>query len=153
MARFVRTSTIDAPFEDVWAFHSRIDGLQALTPRWMGLRVESVAYPDDAASDVLVPGTEIHVAVRPFGVFPGGRWVSRITDRERDQAAMFRDAMISGPFDRWIHTHRFADTAFGTVVRDEIDYALPGPTPDAAARPALVPLFAYRHRRTAALLS
>jgi len=46
MATFERELRVRAPFEDVWEFHSTIDGLQALTPRWANLRVEAVQYPE-----------------------------------------------------------------------------------------------------------
>lgn len=120
----------------------------------MGLRIESVTQPPDAENDVLVPGSEVHAVMQPFGIIPGGRWVSRITDRERTtNSAFFRDEMVRGPFAHWAHTHRFVRTDFGTIIHDDIAYTLPGLAPDLLAQPALAMLFAYRHRRTATLLA
>lgn len=109
MAVYERRSRISAPLEDVWEFHARIEGLLAVTPSWMNIRVESSRGPDgEPDPERLAEGTEVTLSVRPFGVGPRQRWTSRIVDLERrDDAAWFRDEMIDGPFPRWAHTHRF----------------------------------------------
>ena len=38
MPTYRRTTRIAAPIDEVWAFHSTIDGLVALTPDWMPLQ-------------------------------------------------------------------------------------------------------------------
>ncbi len=59
-------------------------------------------------------GTEISLSMRPFGVGPRQYWTSLITEVDRrDGAAYFRDEMVRGPFDRWVHTHSFSPTAIG----------------------------------------
>jgi ligand-binding SRPBCC domain-containing protein len=142
----------------VWNFHSRVSGLEALTPDWLHLRVESVVGPDgDPDPEVLVTGSRVEASVRPFDVGPRQRWTSVITDRERDGAtAYFRDSMEGGPFARWEHTHRFFADGEETIVDDRVSYALPlGPVDDAVAPLAKVgldPMFRYRHRRTRDLL-
>jgi len=150
MPRFERGTRVDASLDDVWAFHSRVEGLEALTPDWMGLRVEEIRRPDDE-TDVLVEGTEIDVTVRPFGVGPRQGWTSCIETRTRDGgSAMFRDRMVAGPFDRWVHTHSFAAVEDGTLVHDHVEYDLPGPAGPLGplARLGFEPMFRYRHRET-----
>ncbi|SDK28101.1 SRPBCC family protein [Natronorubrum texcoconense] len=127
MPTYDRQSTIDAPLEAVWQFHSRIEGLEALTPDWMGLRVESMIGPDgDSDPAVLEAGTEISLSMRPFGIGPRQYVTSLITEREReDGVAYFRDEMIGGPFDRWLHTHTFFADGEETILRDRVEYELP----------------------------
>jgi len=95
MATYRRRSRIRAPLEAVWEFHSTTDGLEALTPNWMGLTVSSVHGPDgELDPEKLVEGTEISMQSKPFGVFPQSRWISRITDRREGEGyRMFRDGM------------------------------------------------------------
>ncbi|WP_339104021.1 SRPBCC family protein [Haloterrigena salinisoli] len=160
MATYDRRTTIDAPLADVWAFHSRVEGLEGVTPDWMGLRVESVIGPDGTTDpERLEAGTELSLSIRPFGVGPRQRWTSLITDRERgDGSAYFRDEMVRGPFDRWEHTHAFFADGERTVLRDHVAYELPGSgvagvglLTDAAtpfSRVGFEAMFRTRHRLT-----
>ena len=158
MATYSRRIRIAAPLEAVWAFHGQIDGLEALTPGWMGLRVEGVVGPDgDAAPAELFEGSEITMASRPFGVAPESRWLSRIVARERDDGyRMFRDDMLGGPFAVWVHTHEFYGDGEETVMIDTVEYEFPagpvGPLIDRLAVVGFEPMFRYRHRQTKALL-
>jgi ligand-binding SRPBCC domain-containing protein len=158
MAVYQRRTRIAAPLEEVWDFHSRVSGLEALTPEWMNLRIESVVGPDGTSDPaILETGSRIDASLRPFGVGPRQRWTSVITERERgDGTAYFRDEMEGGAFRRWEHTHRFFADGAETVVDDRVVYDLPlGPVSDAVgplARIGFEPMFRYRHRRTRALL-
>ena len=127
MPTYERQTRVRAPLEEVWEFHSRASGLEALTADWMGLRVESAIGPDgERDPDVLEVGSELDVSIRPFGVGPRQYWTSVIVDREReDGAAVFRDEMVHGPFDRWVHTHSFFADGSETVLRDHVEYELP----------------------------
>jgi len=158
MAVYQRRMRVAAPLDEVWDFHSRASGLEALTPGWMNLRIEGVVGPDgDPDPAILETGSRIDASLRPFGVGPRQRWTSVITERERDDGtAYFRDEMEGGPFRRWEHTHRFFADGAETVVDDRVVYDLPlGPVSDAVgslARIGFEPMFRYRHRRTRALL-
>ena len=156
MRSYERQTRVDASLDDVWAFHSRIDGLETLTPDFFDLRVESVVGPDGGTPDVLVEGTRVEMSVRPFGVGPRQSWTSVIVDREkRDGSAEFRDEMLGGPFRDWVHTHRFVDRGDGTAVEDHVEYRLPRGI-DRLGGLAVVgfePMFRYRHRRTRQLLN
>ena len=155
MSTYRRRSRIRAPLEEVWAFHSTIDGLEALTPQWMGLNVESVRTPESHDSETLVEGTEITMASRPFGIAPETRWISRITDRRESEGyCMFRDDMLGGPFGLWIHTHEMYGDGNETVLIDTVEYELPSAV-DRLNPLAVVgfgPMFRYRHRKTKELL-
>ena len=158
MAVYERSVHVAAPFEDVWDFHSRISGLEALTPNWMNLRLESVVGPDgEADPGVLEAGSRAESSVRPFNVGPRQRWTSVITEREEgDGTAMFRDEMEGGPFSAWEHTHRFHQESEGTLVQDHVEYELPPGGLGRALSPLAVvglePMFRFRHRKTRELL-
>lgn len=154
MSTYQRSTRVAAPLSEVWEFHSRISGLEALTPGWMNLRVEDVRGPDGGSDpEILEAGTTVRLSVRPFGVGPRQRWLTRIVRREeREGEALFQDVMDEGPFERWRHTHRFFAEGDGTVVHDRIEYELPvgrvGTLLDPMALVGFEPMFRYRHRRT-----
>ncbi|PSP82264.1 cyclase [Halobacteriales archaeon QS_1_68_17] len=158
MPVYEREVRVAAPVEEVWEFHSRASGLEALTPGWMNLRIEDVVGPDgEPEPDVLETGSRIDSSVRPFGVGPRQRWTSEIVARERDAgAAMFRDVMTDGPFREWTHTHSFFADEGTTLVRDRVEYALPldglGDLLGPLAVVGFEPMFRYRHRKTRELL-
>ncbi|RQH03095.1 SRPBCC family protein [Natrarchaeobius oligotrophus] len=158
MPSYDRRTTVDAPLEELWQFHSRVSGLETLTPDWLGLRVESVIGPDGRTDpDVLETGSELSLSTRPFGLGPRQYWTSEITDRVReDGRAYFRDEMIHGPFDRWVHTHLFYADGDRTILRDHVEYDLPlGPLAPASApfsRIGFEVTFRERHRATKAAL-
>ena len=158
MPVYERSTYVDAPLEEVWDFHSRASGLEALSPDWLDLRVEETRGPDgERDPGVLEAGSTVSSSVRPLGVGPRQRWTSVIRERrETDDHALFRDEMRGGPFASWEHTHRFSSEGAGTRVHDRIVYALPGGPFGRLASPAacvgLDPMFRYRHRRTKELL-
>ena len=158
MARYSRRTRIRAPLDEVWAFHSTIDGLEALTPAWMGLEIESVRGPDGEENPpVLVEGSEISMRSSPVEFAPPSRWISRITARhEEDGYRMFRDDMLGGAFALWIHTHEFYGDGDETVLIDTVEYELPGGPLRRLTEPAawigFEPMFRYRHHRTKQVL-
>lgn len=159
MDTYERRVRVEAPLADVWDFHSSGDGLVALTPDWMRLRIEEARGPDgEQDPEVLEAGSTVVSTIKPFGVAPRQRWVSDIVAREEsDGEAMFRDTMREGPFPYWEHTHRFyADGDDATIVEDHVEYELPGGPLGRALGPLGVvgfePMFRYRHRRTRELL-
>ena len=148
-----------APIEDVWEFHSTVDGLRELTPDWMRLRVGGVTGPDGSPDpEVLVAGSAIEMSIRPFGAGPRQHWTSRIVERDPDgtaspeRSARFVDEMEGGPFRRWEHSHAFYADGDETLLVDTVDYRLPfGPLGDAVgplAKVGFEGMFRDRHRRT-----
>lgn len=158
MPTYQRSVRVRAPFESVWDFHSRIEGLEALTPDFMHLTVQAVRGPDGDLDPVeLVAGTEIDMQLEPFGVLGPQTWTSVITDREASRgAAYFVDEMRDGPFPEWRHTHSFFADGDETLVRDRVEYQLPlGIVGDALGplgRVGFEPMFRDRHRRTKQVL-
>jgi len=157
MPIYTRETRVDAPFDEVWAFHSQVSGLEALTPGFMNLEVEGVTGPDgESDPEVLEPGSRIDMAMRPGGVGPRQTWTSVITDREeREGSAHFRDEMEGGPFPQWVHTHRFFADDGATIVYDQVEYSLPvvgGALGPLGNWVGFEPMFRYRHRKMRELL-
>lgn len=158
MPTYTRRTTVAAPLEDVWSFHSRASGLEAVSPGWLDLRIESVLGPDGERSpEILERGTELSLSIHPFGIGPRQYVTSVITDREREEStAYFRDEQVYGQFEEWIHTHAFFADGERTRLLDHVDYELPFgsigrfATPVSAA--VLEAMFRERHRRTRAAL-
>lgn len=154
MPVFERETRVRARFEKVWDFHSRIEGLEVLTPDWLHLTVESVTGPDgEQDPETLVPGTRISMSLQPLGVGPKQRWTSVITKRtQSDRHAMFEDIMQGGPFPRWKHTHSFQADGEDTIVYDRVEYELPGGGLGKAVNPVsklgFEGMFRGRHRAT-----
>ncbi len=136
---FVHESVIEAPPARVFAFHERPDALKLLVPPW-----ESVEVVQPPSS--LLPGTRVILRMRqgPFRI----TWIAEHTRYEKD--ALFQDRMVRGPFARWVHTHRFLPSGAGTLLRDEVDCALPLGLPGVLVRSRLVRMFEYRHAVTRA---
>lgn len=158
MPTYHRETWVAAPLEEVWDFSVQVDGLEQVTPGFMNLRVESVTGPDgEPGPEELTEGTRIEASVHPFGLGPRQSWVSRITERERDdERAHFRDEMVEGPVPYWEHTHSFYAEGDETLVSDRVAYRLPfgglGEQLAEFADLGFEPLFQYRHRRTRELL-
>jgi ligand-binding SRPBCC domain-containing protein len=159
MATYERETWVDAPLEEVWDFHQRVEGLEALTPGWMGLRVEATRGPDGAPNpEVLEERAEVEVSVRTAPLGPRVSWTSRIVDRSYDGdagAAYFMDRMRDGPFRSWEHTHAFTAEDGGTRISDRVDYELPTRLLAPASvlgKPFLAAMFRARHKRTRELL-
>ena len=148
MVTYERATVVDAPLDTVWAFHADPAGLEAVTPEWLGLTVESVDRPADSSEAALPAGTVITIRVTPFGILPASRWRSHITASEYSTGqAMFRDESDTPGIDRWVHTHRFESVSTGTLIHDRVEVEASIPGLSLVLPRLLAPLFALRHRR------
>lgn len=102
--------------EDVFRFFSDAGNLQRLTPPWLQFQILTPLPIDMRA------GTRIDYRLRVRG-FPI-RWQSEITAWEPPRR--FVDEQRRGPYRLWIHEHTFEPTDRGTLVRDRVEYAVPG---------------------------
>lgn len=155
MAVYERDLRVGVPLEDAWAFHSTIDGLRSLTPKFLNLRVEELERPGNGRdAHVLTEGTRIHASVTPVGFGPRQHWVSVIDARvERDGVRYFVDTMEDGPFREWTHTHMLYGDGEETLIRDRVEYELPGgELGTKLGGLGLLPMFVYRHYRTRDIL-
>jgi ligand-binding SRPBCC domain-containing protein len=133
---------LDVKPSDLFAWHTRPGAFERLTPPWQHIRVLS-HYGG------IADGARVTIVIKrgPMTI----RWEA--LHRGFVDGVQFQDVQVSGPFKRWIHTHRFEPGSDGrTTLVDHVDYALPfGLTAVAGvlARRLMDRLFAFRHRRIA----
>ncbi len=123
-----RRQLIGRRIEDVFAFFSRAENLQDITPRWLQFRILSVSTPE------IRRGTLIRYALR-WRIVPV-RWTTEITRWE--PPFCFVDQQVSGPYKLWHHEHRFERHGDATLMHDTVRYALPFGPLGAVAHVALV---------------
>ena len=114
--RFTTHQTIEQPIAQVFAFFSDAHNLAEITPPWLCFEVLT---PAPIAMQV---GTRIDYRLRLRGIPIS--WQSEITAWVPPR--YFMDEQRRGPYRLWRHTHTFEETAAGTVVGDEVEYAVWG---------------------------
>jgi ligand-binding SRPBCC domain-containing protein len=123
MARYaMRIHTIDTeqlfpgPPASVFPFFADARNLERITPLWLSFKILTPGAIEMRA------GTIIDYRIRLHG-FPV-LWRSEIAVWE----APFRfvDRQLRGPYRLWVHEHRFEERGGSTLVRDHVDYAVPG---------------------------
>lgn len=141
--RFTTHQTIEQPIAQVFAFFSDAHNLAEITPPW--LRFE-VLTPAPIAMQV---GTRIDYRLRLRGI--PLTWQSEITAWVPPR--YFMDEQRRGPYRLWRHTHTFEETAAGTVVGDEVEYAVWGSSVvnTLFVRRDIERIFAYRAEKLDAL--
>ena len=99
----------------VFSFFSKPENLGLLTPPAMAFRILTpLPIPMNA-------GTMIDYTIKVLGIRT--RWTTLISSYE----APFRfvDEQLRGPYAFWHHTHTFKECDDGTLIEDEITYAMP----------------------------
>jgi ligand-binding SRPBCC domain-containing protein len=146
--RLQREQYLNHPLETVFGFFADARNLERLTPPWLRFHL----LTDDPIE--MRVGTLIDYRLRVHGV--PVRWTSVIEEWEPGRG--FVDRQLRGPYGLWHHRHRFQPSGTGTLVVDEVDYALPlGRLGDLAhplfVRRDLERIFAYRHEAVSRLIS
>ena len=114
--RLTREQFVPLPLEEVFAFFADAHNLERLTPPWLNFEVLTPSPVDMRA------GTLIDYRLQLHGI--PVRWQSEITVWQPPHR--FVDRQVSGPYRLWVHTHQLESLAEGTLVRDLVDYAVPG---------------------------
>lgn len=109
-----REQWLPKPIDEVFAFFSRPENLQVITPPWLDFRM--VKTPE-----TLHAGSLIRYRLRWHRV--PIRWTTEIS--EWNPPSGFVDREISGPYALWNHEHRFISQNGGTAMSDRVTYALP----------------------------
>ena len=108
-----REQLLDVGVEEAFAFFSRAENLEAITPPWLRFRVVTPAPIEMRA------GTRIAYRLRLRGV--PVRWLTRI--EEWDPPHGFIDRQVKGPYALWHHTHSFEPAGEGrTLMHDVVRY-------------------------------
>ncbi|MGB8324665.1 MAG: SRPBCC family protein [Candidatus Acidiferrum sp.] len=146
---FIYRSKMPASAEAVYRFHAEPDALERLTPPWEKARVVSRTGGIEQVGSRVT----LRLSLGPFSK----DWVAEHTVCEPGK--MFRDEMVSGPFHKWKHTHRFIpETVASSWLEDQVEYELPlgwlgtffG---GAYTRSRLQRMFAWRHKVTSETLA
>jgi len=146
--RLEREQILGHPHDEVFDFFAQARNLERITPLWLSFTVLTPEPIDMRA------GTLIDYRLRVHGI--PLRWTSRI--EEWEPGRVFVDRQIRGPYALWHHRHTFVAAAAGTIVRDQVDYALPlGRLGDVAhplfVRRDLERIFDHRHAAVERLLA
>lgn len=140
MPTFVQRSEMPVSSDELFAWHERPGAFERLNPPFDPVEIEERTGGLEVGSR-----TVIRAKVGPVTQ----RWVAEHTAYEK--GVLFRDEMRSGPFAKWVHTHRFEPRSDrSSVLNDEIDYELPMGALGAAfgggfAKGKLDAAFRYRH--------
>jgi ligand-binding SRPBCC domain-containing protein len=106
---------VPRPLPEVFAFFSRAENLEVLTPPWLNFKIlDVVPVP-------IQPGTLINYSLRVHGI--PLRWTSEMVEWEPPHR--FVDVQLRGPYKLWRHEHRFEARDGGTLISDNITLALP----------------------------
>lgn len=123
--RLAASQLIRRPIADVFDFFAEPGNLGRITP-------PSMRFEFLTGDRAMRPGLELDYRIRPLLGVPV-RWRTRITDF--DPPHRFRDVQLAGPYRRWEHVHTFEAVDGGTLVRDEVTYAIQfGPLGDLVNR-------------------
>ncbi|HXV13382.1 MAG TPA: SRPBCC family protein [Candidatus Krumholzibacteria bacterium] len=112
---FTREQFVDRPVAGVFSFFADARNLEFITPPWLRFHITT------AGPIRMERGARVDYRIRLRGV--PVRWTSEIL--EWSPPYRFVDVQVRGPYRLWEHTHEFFEVAGGTLVRDEVRYALP----------------------------
>src|SRR5262245_56122848 len=130
------------PCQEVFAFFSDAGNLEALTPPWLRFRILT---PLPLA---VRQGTLLDYRLRWRGLPLS--WRTEISAWE--PPGRFADHQVRGTYRRWVHEHTFEERDGGTVMRDRVEYAVPGWLLEPLVHglvvgPDVRRIFAYRGRK------
>lgn len=146
MNQLHRRIEIALPRHEVFAFFASAENLGVITPPELDFRILT-PLPIEMRE-----GATIDYRIGLWGI--PMRWKTAIT--KWNPPYDFTDVQLSGPYRTWIHSHRFFESAAGTLIVDHVDYELPFGPLGAIARPLvrrqLDRIFDYRSQRVLQLL-
>lgn len=111
-----RRQYVPLDIESVFGFFSDTANLELLTPGWLRFEILTLLPIE------MLHGARIDYRLRLRGI--PIRWQSEITAWE--PPTRFVDQQWKGPYRLWVHEHRFEAAGEGTIVTDEVTYAVPG---------------------------
>jgi ligand-binding SRPBCC domain-containing protein len=116
-SHFLKTTTIiSKPLDEVFAFFSKAENLNELTPPELQF---SILTPLPIA---MKKGALIDYKIKLSGI--PMKWRTKISTWE--PPFRFVDEQLKGPYVKWIHEHRFEARGNETIMYDTIEYLSPG---------------------------
>ena len=113
---FRKTIWLPQPCAKVFEFFANPGNLDRLTPAWLNFAILT------PASSKMNQGALLDYRLRIRGI--PIRWQSEIAVWEPPRR--FVDRQTKGPYSIWIHEHTFEERDNGTLVGDNVEYAVPG---------------------------
>ncbi len=147
MTLVVYSSHMPVPPAELFEFHLDAQNLIAISPRIAPMRILSEMKRAEVG-DLQI----MRVGLPPFE----SEWHARITQIRPGR--MMEDVQEEGPFRKWRHQHRVNAEGEGSRLTDVVSFRmLPTPVGEFLeywfVRPAMLGMFAYRHRKTRTLLA
>lgn len=147
---FESSVVLEAPIEEVYAFHGNPHNIARIAPAWQQVQVLR-------ANPIPLAGEDFEIAVRILRLPPlqwRGRWLNA-----QSPTLLVDEGLQAGPFTFWQHRHQFR--ALGddrTEMTDHVTYTFPGGwlgklASETIGRLQMRLMFADRHKRTRAWFS
>ena len=135
---FKKTIWLPQPRAKVFEFFSNPGNLDRLTPAWLHFATVT------PASSKMNQGALLDYRLRIHGI--PVCWQSEIAVWEPPRR--FVDRQTKGPYSLWIHEHTFEERDNGTLVGDNVEYAVPGGriVQKFLVAPDIERIFDYRHK-------
>ena len=126
------------PRAKIFEFFSNPGNLDRLTPAWLNFAILT------PASSKMKQGSLLDYRLRIRGI--PIRWQSEIAVWEPPHR--FVDRQTIGPYSLWVHEHIFEEHDNGTLVGDNVEYAVPGGriVQKFLVAPDIERIFHYRHK-------
>ena len=107
---------IDLPINDVFNFFSKPENLSLITPPRLKFDILTPSPIEMKEGQLIDYSLTIMYFIKL-------RWRTLITDYEKPYR--FVDQQIKGPYSLWHHTHKFEEKDGGTLIHDNVTYAIP----------------------------
>ena len=136
--RLRKSIWLPQPRAKVFEFFSNPGNLDRLTPAWLKFAILTLA------TSQITQGALLDYRLRMRGM--PIRWQSKIAVWEPPYR--FVDRQTKGPYSLWVHEHTFEERDNGTLVVDNVEYAVPGGTivQRFLVAPDIERIFDYRHK-------
>lgn len=147
---FESSVVLEAPIEEVYAFHGNPHNIAKIAPSWQQAKVLR-------GKPVALLGEDFEITVRILSL-PALRWHGRWHEA-RPPTLLVDEGSQAGPFTFWQHRHQFRDLGGNrTEMTDHVTYAFPGGwlgklAGETIGRWQMRLMFADRHQRTRAWFS
>ena len=115
MHTLITSMSLPLARDQVFAFFAEATNLERITPPALGFNIVTPGPLHLSA------GTRIDYRLRLFGI--PFSWQTEI--QRWDPPEAFVDVQRRGPYQHWVHTHRFREEHGATIIEDEVQYALP----------------------------
>lgn len=143
--QLIHEQFVPTPLDKVWEYFATPANLNDMTPSDMNFEITHGGEGDMFQGQLIAYRVQIMPLVK-------SRWLTEISHIKEKE--YFVDEQRIGPYRFWYHEHRFKAVEGGTLISDQVTYALPfGPLGDLVnalwVGPRLKSIFDFRSNKTA----